>query len=455
MDSLIFATAHELATAIRQQQTSATEVLEAHLAQIARHNPALNAIITLDEEGAWRRARAADEALAKGETWGPLHGVPVTLKDVHDAAGLRSTMGYGPFADRLATEDNVVAARLKAAGSVLIGKTNAEIFPDNPFGRTHNPWHLERTPGASSSGAAAALAAGLTPLDIGSDIGGSIIEPAHYSGIFGMRPTEHRVPLGTFPRDPVYLWRIMGVFGPMARSVADLRLALRLLARPDKSDPDVPPLPWRDVPPLALRDLRIAWTPTFPDTRIAADIQAAVEGLAQELGRQGAHVTRCRPEVDFIQQAQLVVRLTDLIVGAFATPPASLSDYFTALHQRDMFIAHWERFFVDWDILLCPAAEITAPRHTEAALIVDGEAVPPGKGVAPHQLSAATGQPAVVMPLAKDREGLPIGVQLIGRRWDDERLLAIADTLSEVTGGFHRPPGYWASHSYRQPRYGG
>ena len=442
MDSLLFAPAHELATAIRQRHVSASEVVEAHLAQIARHNPTLNAIVTLDEDSAKQRAQAADAALAKGEVWGPLHGVPITLKDVHDTAGVRSTMGHGSLLTRIATEDSVVAARLKAAGSVLVGKTNAEIYPNNPFGQTHSPWDIERTPGISSSGAAAALAAGMTPLDIGSDVGGSIIEPAHYCGVYGMRPTERRVPLGTFPTEPIRLWRCMQVLGPMARSVNDLRLALQLIAGPHRMDSEVPPVVWCTAPRLALSDLRIAWTATFPGTRIAADIRAAIEAFAHELARRGGRVQHCLPEVDLVQQAQLLIRLTELVEGAFAATPPSLGDYFTALSQRDMFVARWERFFDAWDVLVCPAAEITAPRLTDTVLFVDGEEIPPGSGVAPHQLSPATGQPAIVIPLAKDRNALPIGVQLIGRRWDDERLLAIAELFSDVTGGFQRPPGY-------------
>jgi amidase len=442
MDSLLFATAHQLATAIRQRHVSASEVLQAHLAQIAWHNSTLNAIVTLDQDGAKQRAQAADAALAKGDVWGPLHGVPITLKDVHDTAGVRSTMGHGSLLTRIATEDSVVAARLKAAGSVLVGKTNAEIYPNNPFGQTHSPWDLERTPGISSSGAAAALAAGMTPLDIGSDVGGSIIEPAHYSGVYGMRPTERRVALGAFPSEPVRLWRLMQVLGPMARSVKDLRLALHLIAGPHSLDTEVPPLAWRTAPRLALPDLRIAWTATFPGTRIAADIRAAIEAFAHELEGRGGRVKHCLPEMDLVQQAQLLIRLTELVEGAFATPPTSLGEYFTALDQRDMVIAQWERFFDAWDVLVCPAAEITAPRLTETVLLVDGEEIPAGSGVAPHQLSPATGQPAIVIPLAKDRNGLPIGVQVIGRRWDDERLLAIAELFSEVTGGFQRPPGY-------------
>lgn len=442
MDSLVFATAGELAEAIREREVSAVEVLDAYLAHIARHNPALNAIVTLDEEGARRRAQAADEALANGEIWGPLHGVPITLKDVHDTAGLPSTMGGQAYADRVPAEDGLVAARLKAAGSILMGKTNAQIFPDNPFGQTHNPWDVERTPGTSSSGAAAALAAGMTALDIGSDVLGSILVPAHYSGVYGMRPTERRIPMGSFPSDPVPLWRVMGVYGPMARSVEDLRLALELLARPDAHDSEVPPLPWKEAPRLKLRDLRIAWTSTFPGVLIDPDIRAAMESLASELDHQGAHVERCFPDIDLNEQTPFAGSLFRLIVGAFGTPPSSLGDYLTALQQREATIARWEQFFEARDVLLCPVHNITAPHYSDKVVMVDGEELVLETAASPADLSPATGLPALIMPLAKDRNGLPIGVQFIGRRWDDERLLAIAELISEVTGGFQRPPGY-------------
>jgi amidase len=442
MQDIAFATAFELANAIRVRQVSAVEVLEAHLTRIGRYNPALNAIVTLDEEGARSRAKAADAAMAMGEIWGPLHGVPITLKDVHDTAGIRSTMGLPALADRIPAVDNVVAARLKAAGAVLVGKTNAEIFPDNPFGQTHNPWDITRTPGGSSSGAAAALASGMTALDVGSDIGGSVIGPAHFSGIYGMRPTERRIPLGQFPTDPLPIWRIMAVFGPMARSVEDLRLALKVLLGPDHHDSEVPPLPWREPPPLALSELRIAWMPTFPGAPIAADICGAIEGLARELSQRGLRAQQCSPDIDLREQSLLWGQVWNAILGAIRAPHTSLSDYFAALHRRDGFIARWEAFFDEWDCLVCPVDKITAQPLNATTTLVDGVETPPGLGVEWSNLSPATGHPAIVIPVTLDRAGLPIGVQIIGRRWADERLLAIADVISSVTGGYRRPPGY-------------
>jgi amidase len=242
----IFAPTHVLTEAIRRREVSSVEIVDAYLVQIHRHNPKLNAVVTLDEEGARERAMEADAALGRGEVWGALHGVPITLEDAHPAAGIRLTWGGLPrLADYVPEEDGTVAARLKAAGAVLLGKTSGpEIWPDSIFDHTNNPWDLAHTPGGSSSGPGAALAAGLTSLDVGLDTLGSIQNPAHYCGVYGMRPTEHRVPLsGVFFLDPVRKFRVMSVAGPMTQSVEDLRLALRLLAGPDGLDTHVPPVP--------------------------------------------------------------------------------------------------------------------------------------------------------------------------------------------------------------------
>ena len=199
--AIAFSSATDLAAAVRARHVSATEVLEAHLAQIQRYNSALNAVVTMDADGAHERAREADSALARGEVWGPLHGVPFTLKDAHTTAGMRTTVGFPPL-DHVPHEDSTVTARLKAAGAILIGKTNVAMMLADPaqtknpiFGRTINPWNIARTPGGSSGGAAAALASGMTPFEIGTDLAGSIRIPAHFCGVFGLKPTENRVSL--------------------------------------------------------------------------------------------------------------------------------------------------------------------------------------------------------------------------------------------------------------------
>jgi amidase len=456
MRDIVFSSTTQLAAAIRAGDVSATEVLEAHLAQIDRHNPALNAIVTMDVEHAYERAREADKALARDQVWGPLHGVPFTLKDALATAGMRTTTGFPPL-DHVPHEDSTVTARLKAAGGILIGKTNvatmlANYQSTNPiFGRTNNPWNIERTPGGSSGGAAAALAAGMIPFEIGTDLGGSIRVPAHFCGVFGLKPTEHRVPLtGIIPglQTPRSV-RIMSCIGPMARTVEDVALLYSIIAGPDGRDTEVQPVLVDEVPQLALKQLRVAIAPTFPGLPVAAEVRAAVEELAQQLHPLCAVVEEATlPGVDFMQDLTSAGALIGMTTGAFQPqedkPPTTLAQYLEALHRRDQSIIAWEQFFEKWDVLLCPPSMVTAFPHSEMGtpLHVDGQEVSYGLVGAHSMLFNYTGHPAVVLPYKLDRDGLPIGVQLVGKRWDEARLLGIAKVLLEVTGGFQRPPGY-------------
>jgi amidase len=454
---IVFSSTAQLAAAIRAGDVSAVEVLEAHLAQIERFNPALNAVVTLDADGARERARAADAALARGENSGPLHGVPFTLKDALATAGMRTTTGFPPFADHVPQEDSTVAARLKSAGGVLIGKTNvatmlADFQTNNPiFGRTNNPWNVERTPGGSSGGAAAALAAGMTPFEIGTDLSGSIRIPAHFCGLFGLKPTEQRVSLeGMIPGlPPPRSVRIMSCIGPLARTAEDLAVLYRIIAGPDGRDTDVQPVPIDSAPVLDLSQLRIAFAPTFPGIPVAAEIRQAIEQLARQLDRAGAIVEAARlPELDFSQELSSAGALIGMITGAFQpdehTPPTTLADYLTALHQRDQSMLIWERFFDQWDALLCPVSMVTAFPHCETGspLSVDRQDITYWMVSAHSTIFNYTGHPAVVLPYTLDRDGLPLGVQVVGKRWGDSRLLSIAHALTAVTGAFRRPPGY-------------
>jgi amidase len=455
---IIFSSTTQLVATIRAGELSAVEVLEAHLAQIERYNPALNAVVTLDAERARVRAREADAALARGEVSGPLHGIPFTLKDAHATAGMRTTTGLPSFANFVPQEDSSVTARLKAAGGVLIGKTNvppmlADFQTNNQiFGRTNNPWNVERTSGGSSGGAAAAVAAGMTPFDIGTDLSGSIRIPAHFCGLFGLKPTEQRVSLdGLIPGlPPPRSVRVMSCIGPIARTVEDLALLYQIIAGPDGRDTDVHPVPVDDVPNLDLTKLRIAFAPTFPGLPVAAEIRQAIEQLAQQLDRAGAVVEEARlPELE--QDLASAGALIGMITGAFQpeenTPPITLAQYLTALHQRDQSMLTWEQFFQSWDALLCPASMVAAFPHCEpgSPLHVDGEDVNYWMVSAHPTQFNYTGHPAVVLPYTHDRDGLPIGVQLVTKRWGEADLLAIATALTAVTGAFRRPPSYEAA----------
>jgi amidase len=477
-----FASASQLAADIRSRRLTASALVELCLERIRRHNPALNAIVTLDEEGARRRAREADAAAAKGEFWGPLHGLPITIKDALETAGLRTTGGHPPLKDYVPKADAPAVARLKAAGAILLGKTNvpplsADYRADNPiFGRTNNPWNLARTPGGSSGGAAAAVAAGLSVFDVGSDLAGSVRTPAHFCGLFGLKPTERRIPntghIPELPGQPRAV-RHMNVLGPLTRSVDDLGLITKIMAGTDEAEWDVPPMPWIEAPAKALRDCRIAWSADFAGIPVIGETREALGKLANELARAGCKVEERNPDGFSYELAwetwgeiaiaerkatggersrERVVALNETLGAGWAVArgsarglDATVGDYAVALTRRDALISPLERFFDDWDALVCPVTVSAAIGHVPfgTPIDVDGKQVPYFiAGTAYTCPFNLTGHPGVVIPLAKSREGLPIGVQLIGKRWSEPALLALAREVSARAGGFRPPPAF-------------
>jgi len=450
--------ARVLARRLRRRELSAVEALDAHLQRIDKHNPALNAVVSLDAERARERAAAADAALRRGEPVGPLHGVPMTLKDGHDVAGLRTTVGTALF-DRVAEEDGTVAARLRAAGAIIVGHTNVPPFladyqSANPiFGRTGNPWDTDRTAGGSSGGAAAALAAGMTPLEVGSDLAGSLRLPPHFCGVYGLKTTEHRVPLTGFFRLPGVprSVRILSVLGPMARDLDDLELALGVIAGPDGLDGDVPPVPLGRRPRRPLQELRLGVAPTLPGATVASAVRQQVERVAAQAADAGARVQERLPDLDWAALHELYGDLMGAVTGLF-DPEAELRDeqrtlawYLDALERRDRFVAVWEDFFQDLDGLLVPPAMTTAFTHRDpgAPIDVDGELVGYGGHGGLLVFCNLTGQPALAVPAGLDSDGLPVGIQVVGPRWSELRLLGIAGELERagVLPGFQVPPG--------------
>jgi amidase len=452
--------ARVLAQRLRRRELTVAEALEAHLTRIEKHNPALNAVVSLDTDRARTLARAADAALGRGEIWGPLHGVPMTLKDAHDVAGLRTTIGM-PLFDRVADQDGTVAARLRAAGALIFGHTNVPPFladyqsANAIFGRTANPWDIERTPGGSSGGAAAALAAGMTPLEVGSDLAGSLRLPTHFCGVYGLKTTEHRVPITGFFRPPAGLpqsVRIMTSLGPMGRDLEDLRLVLGIVAGPDGQDSDVPPVPLGSERRRAVQDLRLAVAPTLPGAKVSKSLRQRVERVAAQASDAGARIEQRLPDVDWEALQALFRDLVATITGLF-DPGAELRDeqrtlawYLGALQRRDGFIATWEKFFEDFDALVLPPAMTSAFPHCEpgAPLDVDGVKVSYGAQGGLLVFCNLTGLPALTVPAGLDDEGLPIGLQIVGRRWSEVDLLGIAGALEQVgiLPGFRWPPGF-------------
>ena len=449
-----------LARRLRRRQLTAVEALEAHLERIEERNPALNAVVSLDADRARKLAEEADAALRRDEIRGPLHGVPMTLKDAHDVAGLRTTVGTAEL-DRVADEDGTVAARLRAAGAIIIGHTNVAAWLADPlqtanpvFGRTCNPWDTKRTPGGSSGGAAAALAAGMTPLEVASDLAGSIRLPAHFCGVYGLKTTEHRVPFTGFFRQPDGVprsVRIMSCLGPMARDLGDLELALRIIAGPDGQDGDVPPVPLVSRRRRRLQDLRLAVAPALPGDKVAKSVRQQVERVAAQASDAGARVEERLPDVDWDDLYKLFGDLVTTITSLFS-PGAHLRDeqrtlswYFAALERRDRLAAAWQTFFADLDGLILAPAMTNAFAHCEPGtpIEVDGEAVSYWEIGRVLTICNVTGLPGLAVPAGRDDDGLPVGLQIVGPLWSEIRLLEIARELEQagILPGFQAPPG--------------
>jgi len=467
MQELVALTAEEIALGIRLRRWSAAEMVEAHLSRIRERNAALNAIVLLDEDGARKRAAEADAALARGEHWGPLHGVPVTIKDSLMTAGLRTTAGYEPFADCIPEHDATAVARLRAAGAVIMGKTNLPVLAmnyqcDSPLlGRANNPWDVERTPGGSTGGGAAAVATGMSPLDIGGDIGGSVRVPAHYCGICSFKPTEHRVSVaGDIPKAPGEPRGIrhMATIGPLARSVPDLRMILQLIAGPDGDYWEAPPVP---LDPIEVPRPRVAWADVLGDCPVTRETRDALAAVAATLERAGWIVERRLPDLPFDKVRETYGQLLCCEIGS-AMPPeyepqwvrhlvehsddpitrgiascegASMRQFTAALTARDAFIAALERFFSGYDVLLCPVSVGPAIPHCPQGtpVQVDEQSVTYWMGGLAYTTPfSVTGNPVAVLPVSRSTEGLPIGIQVIGRRWDDMRVLAVAEAIDSL-----------------------
>lgn len=492
MSDLVFIPAYQLAQMIRDRVVSSLEVVDAHLGQIAKHNSQLNAICTLDEDRARQRAKLADEALARGENWGILHGVPITIKDIFETAGLRTTAGYIPLKDYIPKQDATAVARLRTAGSVILGKTNmAELAGDyqstnSLFPRVNNPWNLDYTPGGSSGGSAAAVAAGLSPLDLGNDIAGSVRQPAHFCGVYALKPTDRRISgagqIPEVPGMPLCIRQMMTV-GCFARSLEDLRLCFALIAGADLRRPDVPPVPLDTPSGKPLQNLKIAWIDEWAEVPVAGEIRAAMSAIAQTLSQVGVQIERWYPQgFDLAKILNLYGRMAAYL-NIYAQPVdkynlrrtlqqifrtatqgdkslrklgdfsrllpellnPSLKGYFETLTERDRFITQMDEALEPWDVWLTPVAATYAFTHRPAwsAVDIDGKSYPHavanGAYTMPFNLS---GHPAVVIPIGQSKNGLPIGMQIVGKRWREIELLAIAQEINQVVGDFRRPAGY-------------
>jgi amidase len=463
MEDLIFASAASLAQAIRNKHVSSREAVETFLQRIDTINPILNSVVQVRADAALADALLADETLARGDPIGPLHGVPFTIKDTYDVAGMICTCGTKGRAASVAQQDAVAVARLRAAGGIALGLTNLPEFllayeTDNlVYGRTNNPYDLARTPGGSSGGEAATIAAGGSPLGLGTDSGGSIRVPAHFCGVAGLKPTWGRVPLtGLFP-PPFGTNARLRHAGPLARYVEDLALALPILAGMDWRDPNVVPMPLGNTQTVDLKGLRVAFFTHIPLVEPTSETIKTVQKAAQALIEAGAAVEEATPPgieqgFDFFRSITGAdggagLRMGLQMVGttepspllqqfmALASPtPLSAVEFGALMVRWDLWRSAMLAFLEPYDVLLSPVAATPALPHGTSG---DVEKLPGFSYAIAHNL---TGWPAVSVRGGTSPEGLPIGVQIIARPWREEVALAIAQQLETALGGWQRPP---------------
>ena len=474
MTELTRLSAAEMAEQVRHKKVSPVELVEAHLERINRLHPKLNAFVSLDAERALEAARAAEAQVARGGGLGPLHGVPISIKSSIEVAGLPYEAGTRLRAGCKGAADAPLVKRLKAAGAIVLGVTNTpEILmaweTDNLlYGRTNSPWDLARTPGGSSGGEAAAIASGCSAAGIGSDGGGSIRVPAHFSGICGLKPTPGRISIaGHFPPSGGPFTRL-GVVGPMARTVADLQLMFQATAGPDPADIASAPVPLRPVSDSDARKLRVGFFEDDGRTPVTPETRAAVHAAAETLKRQGYEVVPFRPEgLEKARQlwwtffgvaggmllgpmlagheAELSPILTEFRGWVAAEPPLTGGQLLTAWLERDQVraqvLSQMERF----PILLCPVCAVPAFRHREREWPVNGTTVRYLDAMSYSAWFNLLGFPGAAVPVGQSPEGLPIGVQVVGRAWEEESVLAVAAAVEREYGfGFKEPPMEWA-----------
>jgi amidase len=483
-----FASATDIARAIRSGQLTSSEILEHYLARIEQHNPALNAVVVLDAEHARAAAKAADQAISKGEVTGPLHGVPMTIKEAFNINGLATTWGLPELSDNIADSDAVAVQRFRQAGAIVFGKTNVPAALSDwqsfnaIYGTTNNPWDLTRTPGGSSGGSACALAAGLSALEAGSDIGASIRNPAHYCGVYGHKPTfgvittrGHELPdWSGYPELDI------AVTGPMARSADDLQIAMAAMAGPD----DIDALGWQlALPPCdrsSLKDFTVGIVYSDEQAEVDDAVQQQLRALKDFLVDAGVSVREQHlPDIDTAEihrnylallRAATSFGLDDSAFASLqsraAATDAAAIDYESRMilgttmthrewlyhnEQRHRMRLKWQAYFADTDLLLCPAATTAAFEHNhqgerwERMLDVNGKPQPTTTPLFWAGLAGHVYLPATVAPIGLVQSqgvALPVGVQIIGPQYRDYRCIGFAQLLERHYYKFHAPAAF-------------
>jgi amidase len=452
--------AWQIADLVRGRQLSPVEVVQAHLDRIELVNPKINAFVQVDSERALHQARQAEARVMRGDQLGPLHGVPISIKSSIEVAGLKCEAGTKLHAGQVATQDAPLVQRLRAAGAIVLGVTNApELLmaweTDNLlYGRTNNPWDLSRTAGGSSGGEAAAIASGCSAAGVGSDGGGSIRVPAHFCGICGLKPTPGRIPAtGHFPQS-VGPFALLGVVGPMARTVSDLKVLFEVMQGPDVGDPSAAPVPVRWPQTPELKKVRVGYFENDGRTQVTPETRAAIKEAADALRSAGFEVEPFRPE-GLEKARQLWWKIFGVAGGMLLGPMLrghedelspilkEFNSWVAAepIHTAQTLLDTWiERDVIrmqifeqmkNFPVLLCPVASIPAFRHGERSWQIGGKQVDYLDAWSYCEWFNLLGMPGAVVPVAQSSEGLPIGVQIVSGSWQEELVLSVAEQLEK------------------------
>lgn len=488
MNQYVYKSATELANLIREGTAKSFDIVKEHLEHIKKHNDRLNALISIFEDEALHEATLCDKEAKEGNFRGSLHGVPVTIKEQFWIKGKKSNTNFKMLKDFVAPEDAVIVDRIRKSGAIILGQTNVpknlldyqvagDIYPEGK-----NPYNLEYSTGGSTGGGAAALAAGLTPLELGGDFGGSIRVPANFCGLYGMKPTEKTIPShGNVPLDKsanTFLVH-MAQAGPLARTIEDVDLLWKIIVGPHESDRNIPDINWRQAAKNSLSDYKIAWTDGWPGFETSTQISRTIKSLAEKLNSKGCKIEKRIPDetlhrdslrtfvgifpyviaqgnpwlVRNIIRMQLYSGFLKGLKKKFPDLEKNMNNgfKFKANHygemmlQRSLITQRWEKFFNEFDFLICPVGFGPAYKRCKigSKLHYDGKEMIYIKYVWPYVACFnASGNPSITIPLGLLEEGLPIGVQIIGKYWSEPELLSFAKKVAALTEGFIKPNGY-------------
>lgn len=484
-NSILFESASNLAIEIREGKITSVQVVSAFIEQIEKENSTYNAIVLLNKEKALERAKEADLAIAKGKIWGRLHGVPITIKDNYKIKGITTTSGYLPLVNNVPEQDAEIVNLLLSEGAIIVGKTNLSVLAmdmqaDNPiFGKTNNAWDISRTSGGSSGGCATALATGMTPLSFGNDLAGSIRIPSAYSGVYGFKPTFGVVSLQgiqTDPKEKTNGLKSLAVAGPLARDIDDLELAMDIIAQSTANDRKLVPLN-KQKDTVKIENLRIAWIDEFGDVPVDKEIKKTIEKYMIKLENAGAKVVKMTPELNFYQAWKTWGSLVGM-QGGYNTSnfvkwmglpftkgvlknvpmhqnivkPTSVEKYMIALNIQDKMITCMENFLDKYDIFICPVSSVMAFNHHAPSrsygnfsiyndpLLVNNEELHYYMATQAYTTPfTLTESPVLSMPIGLSEESLPIGIQVVGKRYQDYRLIEIGKVLDDYSMHFYYP----------------